>query len=69
MSACNCEYEIRVRGCLGATLLSAFPELHGEPCNGETLLRGELADQSAVYGLLTRLETYGLELIEVRRVN
>jgi hypothetical protein len=60
-------YEIRVRGLLGETLLSAFPGLHAELRAGETVLAGELPDQAALYGVLTRIEALGLELLEVRR--
>jgi hypothetical protein len=60
-------YEIRVRGLLGETLLSAFPGLHGESRAGETVLAGELPDQAALHGVLARIEALGLELLEVRR--
>jgi len=60
-------YEIRVRGLMGATLLTAFPALHVEAQGGETVLVGELPDQAALYGVLAQLEALGLELLEVRR--
>jgi hypothetical protein len=60
-------YEIRVRGRLGETLLSAFPGLHAEVRAGETVLTGELPDQAALYGVLARLEALGLELLGVCR--
>jgi len=31
------------------------------------VLRGALADQAALFGVLARIETLGLELVEVRR--
>ena len=31
-------------------------------------MRGELSDQSELYGLLDRIQSLGLELIEVRRL-
>ena len=34
----------------------------------ETVLRGELADQAALHGLLDRIQSLGLELIEIRQV-
>lgn len=61
-------YEIRVRGRLGRTILSAFPALRGQPEGGDTLLTGVLADQAALYGVLAEVEALGLELIEVRRL-
>jgi hypothetical protein len=60
-------YQIRVRGVLGETLLSAFPELQAETGVGETSLGGTLPDQAALYGVLARMEALGLELLEVRR--
>ena len=60
-------YEIRVRGLLGDTLLSAFPDLRARAQGTETVLAGPLADQAALYGLLAQIEALGLELIEVRR--
>ena len=59
-------YEIRVRGHLGAGMLRAFPTLHAETQAQDTLLRGGIVDQSALYGVLARIEELGLELIEVR---
>ena len=60
-------YQIRVRGVLGETLLTAFPELRAESEAGETVLGGTLPDQAALYGVLARIEALGLELLEVRR--
>ncbi len=60
-------YEIRIRGVLGDTLLSAFPELHARMRDRETILAGTLADQAALHGVLGRIEALGLELLEVRR--
>jgi hypothetical protein len=60
-------YQIRVRGHLGATLRRAFPTLHAETQGQDTLLQG-VADQAALHGVLARIETLGLELLEVRRL-
>jgi hypothetical protein len=60
-------YRIRVRGVLGETLLSAFPDLHAESCAGETVLAGALADQAALHGVLGQIEALGLELLAVCR--
>ena len=35
---------------------------------GDTVLRGEVRDQAALYGLLERIQALGLELVEVRRL-
>jgi hypothetical protein len=62
------EYQIRVRGRLGATMRSAFPALRARADGGDTVLTGVLADQAALYGALAEAEALGLELIEVRRL-
>ena len=61
-------YEIRVRGHLGTKMLRAFPALGAQARDGDTLLRGRLPDQAAVYGVIARLEALGLELLELRRL-
>lgn len=61
-------YEIRVAGCLGGTMLAAFPELHAETERGQTVLSGNLPDQSALYGIVARIESLGLELVDLRRL-
>jgi hypothetical protein len=63
------DYEIRVRGHLGTTMLRAFPALHAETRGGDTLLRGAALDQAALYGVLAQAEGLGLELLEVRRLH
>ena len=60
-------YQIRVRGHLGPTTLRAFPALRAETRGRDTLLRGPVADQAALYGVLARIEELGLELLEVLR--
>jgi hypothetical protein len=60
-------YEIRIRGVLSETLLTAFPGLHGEAVDGETRLTGALPDQAALHGVLAQIEALGLELLELRR--
>jgi hypothetical protein len=62
------QYEIRVRGRLGETIRSAFPELEVHAEDDNTLLTGTLADQAALYGVLAEAEGLGLELLDVRRL-
>jgi hypothetical protein len=62
------QYQIRLRGVLGATILSAFPALLARAEEGNTVLTGVLADQAALYGVLAEAEALGLELLEVRRL-
>jgi len=61
-------YEISVRGHLGETMRLAFPALRAETRGADTVLTGELPDTSALYGVLAEIESLGLELIEVRRL-
>jgi len=61
-------YEIRLRGHLGEAMQRAFPALQAEIRNEDTLLRGALADQSALHGVLAQIEALGLELLELRRL-
>jgi hypothetical protein len=35
----------------------------------ETVMRGELRDQAELHGILERIRSLGLELIEVRQVD
>ena len=61
-------YQIRVRGRLGQTIRSAFPDLRARAEGGDTVLTGVLADQAALYGVLAEAEALGLELLDVRRL-
>jgi hypothetical protein len=49
-------------------MLRAFPALHAETGGDDTLLEGAIADQAALHGVLARVESLGLELLEVRRL-
>jgi hypothetical protein len=61
-------YEITVRGRLSDRVLVAFDGLVATPAGADTVLGGAIADQAALYGVLERVESLGLELLEVRRV-
>ena len=61
-------YEIRVRGRLSESLLTAFEGMRASVEPVETVLHGPVQDQSALYGLLDRVQSLGLELVEVRRL-
>jgi hypothetical protein len=61
-------YEIRIRGKVGDPLLSSFGELDASIRPAETVLRGMIPDQAALHGLLDRIQSLGLELIEVRQL-
>ena len=59
-------YAIRIHGHLGAIVLSAFPTMDARQQGADTVLTGQL-DHSALYGVLSDIESLGLELLEVRR--
>jgi hypothetical protein len=61
-------YEIRVKGRLSDTVTSAFEDFTASVKPAETTLRGEIRDQSELHGVLERIQSLGLELIEVRRI-
>jgi hypothetical protein len=59
-------YEITVRGRLSAALAGAFAGLNATPVAANTVIRGDIPDQAALFGVLERIESLGLELLEVR---
>jgi hypothetical protein len=61
-------YEIRIKGLVSDSLLSAFEGLAVTTEPVETIVYGPLADQEAVHRLLIRLESLGLEVVEFRRL-
>jgi hypothetical protein len=62
-------YEIRVQGGLASKWSDWFDGFTITPqANGETLLTGPVADQSALHGLLAKIRDLGLPLLSVRRV-
>ena len=61
-------YAIRIKGHLGATVLSAFPALTSRRDGAQTVLTGPL-DRSALYGVLAEIEALGLDLLEVRQLS
>ena len=62
------EYQIRVSGLVPATGLEEFEGVHVVVHPTTTVLRGPVVDQSALHGLLGRLQGLDLELIDVHRV-
>ena len=66
MEAAN--YEIRIKGRVNDSQLSAFEGLDVTTEPVETIVYGPLADQEAVHRLLIRLESLGLEVVEFRRL-
>lgn len=61
-------YVISIRGCLGASLFDSFAPLRVSTGNGRTELHGDVEDQAALYGILARIQSLGLHLDEVVRL-
>lgn len=61
-------YEIRIAGVLPAEALLDFDRLSASVHQVETVVHGPLQDQAALHGLLARLETFGVQVLEVRRL-
>ncbi|MCA9998385.1 MAG: hypothetical protein KDE56_21630 [Anaerolineales bacterium] len=65
LSATTC-YQIRLKGHLGQEWASWFDGLTIDLAeNGETVLTGPVADQSALYGLLKKARDLGLPLLSL----
>jgi len=62
-------YEIRVAGTLPPEALLDFEQLNASVEPVGTMVHGVLPDQAALYGLLTRLEALGAQVLEVRRLH
>lgn len=59
-------YRIRIQGQLGPEWSSWFAGLAVRPePDGTTVLRGQLADQSALHGLLAAIRDLGLLLVSI----
>jgi hypothetical protein len=58
-------YRISVRGRLTERLGSAFDGMTLEPAAGQTVLVGEIRDQSHLYSVLDRVRSLGLDLVSV----
>jgi hypothetical protein len=54
---------IRVRGAMGPVTVAAFDDLDVET---ETVLHGQLPDDSALSGVLNRLHNLNLRIIDVK---
>jgi hypothetical protein len=59
-------YEITVRGRLSDTLAGAFGGLTPKSAPAKTVLCGEIVDQAALFAVFERIESLGLELLDVR---
>jgi hypothetical protein len=62
------DYEIRIKGRLSDSLLTAFEGLTATVQPVETVLHGPVQDQASLHGLVDRIQSLGLELVEIRRL-
>jgi hypothetical protein len=62
-------YEIRVSGVLPPHALLDFDRLTASVEPVETVLHGPIRDQAALNGLLARLEAFGVQVLEIRRLH
>jgi hypothetical protein len=71
VSACGgpARYEIRVAGVLDSRWAAWFDGLQISGQGDQTVICGEVADQAALHGLLTKVRDLGLCLISVRRLD
>jgi hypothetical protein len=58
-------YEITFAGQAGTALQAEFDDCDVSVSQGTTTLRAELPDQGALQGLLQRITSLGLELVDV----
>ncbi len=62
------QLEIRVVGVVPTELLEELDGVRVVTKSVETVLRGSLADQSAMIGMINRLQSLGVEVREVRQL-
>jgi hypothetical protein len=63
------EYHIRLQGHLAAHWSAWFDNLTiSNEANGEVVLRGPLADQAALHGVLIKIRDLGLPLLAITTV-
>lgn len=62
-------YEIRLSGKLHPRWMEWFDgfTITVDEARGETLLRSQITDQSALHGALAKIRDLNLEIIEIRR--
>jgi hypothetical protein len=59
-------YRIVTRSELSERYAAAFDGMRMETKNGETILTGDLVDQSHLFGVLDRINGLGLQLLSVQ---
>ncbi len=61
-------YELAFRGEPGPVTRAAFPEFELRCEKGMTVFQGEFVDQAGLYGVIERVNSLGLELVDVRLI-
>lgn len=62
-------YELVLRGEIGDRFEPLFEGMHIERRAGQTVLTGEVRDQSHLHGLIERIAELGLELVSVNPID
>jgi hypothetical protein len=62
------QYLIRVEGVLPEEALADFANVTVDPGSVQTVLHGDLPDQSSLAGILDYLDELGVEIVEVLKV-
>ncbi len=62
-------YEIRVEGVLHEGWSTWFEGLRVSADGTQTVITGQLADQSALHGVLAKIRDLGMRLVSVRRLD
>jgi hypothetical protein len=70
------DYEFRVTGAVPEDTLIEIEGIHvtavirsPPPGRAQTVMRGPVPDQAALHGIMNRLYSIGLDIIEVRRLD
>ena len=60
-------FEIRVSGRLSERVRAAFPGMDVEDVPAETVISGRARDEDEVHGLLSRVQSLGLQVVSLRQ--
>ena len=61
-------YEIVINATLGTRWAQSFEGFEMEHSHDTTVLRGNVADQSELHGILARLRDLAIPLVEIRQI-
>lgn len=62
-------YEFRIAGRVSQELLSTFEPAAAHHDHGETVIVCAVGDDSEMFGVISRCETFGLHLVSVREIS